>query len=68
MSSQEPVFQTFYSDEYLRDVVEWINRCPIIEKGKGKLKIYEVPVGAMDAISDNLLDIAANIEERDNLF
>ncbi len=64
MSSKEPHIQA-PPDDYIRDTVEWIKDCPTYSKGKVKpTTYYQVPVGAMNAIADNLLDIAATLEEK----
>lgn len=64
MSVKEPHRQA-PADDYLRDFVKWISNCNIITTGKVKpLEFYQVPKTAMNAISDNLLDIAAEIEEK----
>lgn len=64
MSVKEPHIQA-PADDYLRDFVEWISECNTITTGKVKpLEFYQVPKGVMNAISDNLLDIAADIEKK----
>ena len=64
MSTKKPHMQA-PPDDYIRNFVSWMKDSVVYTKGTvNPVEYYQVPVGAMNAIADNLLDIAATIEEK----